>query len=419
MGFIMAGYALQTSEMAATVVAGDADAVSRIRDAFEVFKSQSELLQVSYENIKKNLAITNSQLNSKNKALQDKVEELRRMSSRLQCIVDSLTDGVLVVDDDLVVERSNPAVATLLGVAQCDIDGRHYDKITNGLGDVKALRAVMRYGKPSVGQERTCVNAAGEHVSVLASVAPIRSGDGVVLGAVEVLRDVTELRALEERVNCQKRMAALGEMAAGVAHEIRNPLGTIEGFARLLKRDLENQPAQGRLAGKIVEGVQNLNYVITNLLTYAKPMSLQFEEFVINKLMGDIEDVLQERATRGQVQLIVRHAQPVFQAKGDVRQIKQVLLNLGLNAVEACKPGGRVEVSAFKRGRSTVLSVSDDGCGVSQGDMQKIFDPFFTRKEGGTGLGLSLCHKIVTAHGGEIAVSSEMGKGSVFEVVLP
>ncbi|OGV61232.1 MAG: hypothetical protein A2283_07170 [Lentisphaerae bacterium RIFOXYA12_FULL_48_11] len=412
--------AIQNTEATEETFAdGEVESLNRIREAFEVFKTQSERLQASYDNIKKDLAITNEQLNVKNRALSEKVEELRRMSSRLQCIVDSLTDGVLVVNDDFIVERSNPAAAALLGMPQENIDGKHYDQITNGLGDVKILQSVIKYGKPSAGKERTSVNAAGEKISVLAGVAPIKSGDGVIIGAVEVLRDVTELRTLQERMNCQKRMAALGEMAAGVAHEIRNPLGTIEGFARLLKRDLENQPQQGRLAGKIVEGVQNLNYVITNLLTYAKPMSLQFEEFSINKLMDGVEDVLNERAARSEVNVFVRRAQPVFQAKGDIRQLKQVLLNLGLNAVEACQKGGRVEVSAFKKGRNTVLSVTDDGCGITSGDMQKIFDPFFTKKEGGTGLGLSLCHKIVSVHGGEIMVSSEQGKGSVFEVLLP
>lgn len=236
------------------------DAVWKMRDAFRVFENQSSLLQTQYEGIKKNLAFSNRQLNAKNRALSEKVEELRRMSSRLQCILESLTDGVLVVDEDLRIERCNLAIESMLGLPKEEIEGVPYDQITNGFGNVSMLQLAISNGRSFLDQERSSTTRSGERVTVLASVAPIRSGNGVILGAVEILRNVTTLRFLEERVNCQKRMAALGEMAASVAHEIRNPLGTIEGFARLLKRDLEQYPDHLKLAGKIVEGVQNLEH---------------------------------------------------------------------------------------------------------------------------------------------------------------
>ncbi len=396
-----------------------ADVILKIKSAFDTFESQSGVLQTSYDALKRNLAESNRQLSSKNQALSDKVRELQQMSTRLQCILGSMTDSVLVVDDNLKVERCNSSAESLLGLPQFDIVGRNYDEIANGLGNADLIRMVIEDGRSLLDQERRSMRGDGEEIVVLASVAPIRSPQGPMLGAIEVLRDVTELRRLEEKVACQKRMAALGEMAASVAHEIRNPLGTIEGFASLLKRDLEAMPEHSRLATKIVEGVQNLNYVITSLLTYARPMPLSCEEFDAGRFISDLSDVLGRNSAGQGVALEIEALVQPFALRGDKRQLRQVMINLGLNAIEACSAGGHVRISAARRGKTAMFEIEDDGCGISKADRQRLFDPFFTRKQGGTGLGLSLCHKIVLSHAGEIEVASEPGRKTVFRVILP
>lgn len=391
------------------------DVIGRIRSAFEVFDSQSLLLKRAYDRLRQDLAATNRKLSEKNRALSEKVWELEEMSGRLQCIIESLTDSVIVVNTGLMVERCNRAAETLLGVSRSEMIGRSYQSIINGLGDAEKLRNVFGKGTAFLDDERASL-LPDKEVYVLASAAPIYSPDGDILGAVEVLRDITKVKSLEAKVELHKRMSALGQMAASVAHEIRNPLGTIEGFARLLKRDLADMPDHLRLASKIVEGAQNLNYVITNLLEYTRPAFVQSGECDASIIVYEAAETVAVKAAERRVKVDTQTLPVKF--SGDARQIKQVIVNLALNAVEACEPGGAVIIKAFTRGRKCVISVEDNGSGISEEDMGRIFDPFFTKKSGGTGLGLALCHKIVTAHGGEMTVSSRQGEGSCFEVTL-
>jgi PAS domain S-box-containing protein len=393
-----------------------------IRNAFKIFDEQSSLLQRSFDSLKQDLAMANEQLNEKNVALSEKVNELHQMTGRLECILESIGDSVLVVNNNMCVERCNPAALALLEKTRAEIENQAYTDVMDGLGNPKALHEAITKGKTVLERERS--HSQGDHtVTVLASVAPMRSTDGSIIGAVEVLRDITEIRLLQEKVQYQQRIAALGEMAASVAHEIRNPLGTIEGFARLLKSDLDRDRLENhsRLATKIIAGVTNLNYVITNLLTYARPLSLQTDAFDVTLLLASVEDLLVNLAAQHKVTLKTEATGKIRTATGDIRQLRQVLVNLGRNAVEACekREDGEVVISANIRKRSSTFTVRDNGCGISKRDVRNVFDPFFTRKQAGTGLGLSLCHKIVTAHGGEIEVESNEGEGTVFTFTIP
>ena len=391
-----------------------------IRHAFEQFDDQSARLEASFERLQENLAAANRELNAKNRILSGKVAELQQVSSRLHCILESLADGVLVVNHHYRIERCNPAAEHLLGLDRIRIERQPYRKVMKAYGSMRRLRAAVEKGTITLDEQRASVSVGDASRVVLASVAPIRGAGGSILGAVEVLRDVTKLRMLEERVHHQKQLAALGEMAASVAHEIRNPLGTIEGFARLLRRDLEHmgQSDTSRLASKIIEGAVNLNYVITNLLTYARPMTLAAESILVTSMLDELRDVLDPYAKEHGVAMRVALPNEPMPLRADARQLRQVLINLCRNAVEACDREGTVELRAYAQKRRAVFEVWDNGVGIAPEEQTSIFNPFYTTKQAGTGLGLSLCHKIVEAHGGEIRVSSQPGQGTTFTVCI-
>ncbi len=391
-----------------------------IQSAFELFDRQSRQLQEAYQSLKQDLARSNETLQMRNRQLTVKIQELHQVSSRLEGVIESMTDGLLVVGPDRRIERCNSSAERLIGATRARIEGGGFDEVVGSEEAREALTRALEGGAPMLDRSWQLTLAGGEVRSLLVSLAPVGTPDGGVLGALCNLRDVTELRRLERQLHSRERLAALGEMAASVAHEIRNPLGTIEGFARLLRRDLAEMPGPLRLAERIVEGAQNLNYVISNLLTYARPMRLQIVDVAVGRLFGLCGDTLRDRAARAGAKLTIREEGEGLVTRGDERQLAQVLLNLGINAIEACGSGvGRVGIEACGGRHSILLRVRDNGCGMDEKTLEKIFDPFFTMKDGGTGLGLSLTKKIVDAHGGEIAFESEPGKGSTVTVTLP
>lgn len=396
------------------------DTLAPIREAFELFDQQSRRLQDAYQSLKRDLARSNEALQERNRELIAKIQELRQVSSRLESVIESMTNGLLVVGPDRRIERCNSSAELMLNQSRAQIERADFNSVV-GLEEAHtALEQVLQGGPPTLDRSWLVHHEDGDSCHLLVSLAPVKAPDGHVLGAVCNLRDITEIRRLEKKLHSQERLAALGEMAASVAHEIRNPLGTIEGFARLLRRDLSEMPEHLRLAERIVEGAQNLNYVISNLLTYARPMRLHMTSVPVAHLLAACRDTLCDRGARAGVDIILPELAPDLVVNGDERQLAQMLLNLGINAIEACRSNsGQIKIEAHGGKHSVVLRVCDNGCGMDAEQMEKVFDPFFTSKEGGTGLGLSLTRKIVDAHGGDIAVESKPNQGSVFTVTLP
>jgi signal transduction histidine kinase len=243
-----------------------------------------------------------------------------------------------------------------------------------------------------------------------------------VLGAVEVSTDLTVKKQMQRQIQHARTLAALGEMAATVAHEIRNPLGGIGGFAGLLLRDLEPGDKRRVLVDRIVHGVASLNKIVSNLLVYTRPLELQLCKV---ELIGWLEEILgaveaDVSAGARKVRIERRFGFPRLEALLDPEKMQQVILNLLVNASQAYGDGeGVVTVEAvLDENDFLLLGVEDRGPGIPEAIREQIFNPFFTTKQQGTGLGLAIVQRIVDLHGGRIEAKSREGGPTRFEIRL-
>lgn len=227
-------------------------------------------------------------------------------------------------------------------------------------------------------------------------------------------------KRLEEQVQRQQRLAAMGEMAARLAHELRSPLGSIELFGSLLRQELAGEPGRRVLAEHICTAVRATDHLIGNTLSFVSPRRPKREPVSLTAVVKDAVLLATPLIDMHRVLVEIEHAADQVMVRGDEGMLRQVALNIVLNAVQAMPEGGSLRIAVKGAGGEAVrLSFADTGKGIAPADRPRLFDPFFTTRPGGTGLGLAIAHNIVVAHEGWIEVDSEAGKGSTFTVVLP
>ena len=391
-------------------VIGEADRLS-LQHAFETFQRQSELLENSHFELKARLEVAQLDLAEKNRQLAASVSDLEAMKLRLSGTLESINDAVLTIGSDGVLKCANSAAKTFL--EDCGLTAKP------SLVAAPALRdALARQRKDSILEMSTSNGRKRYMLSALLMKSGGSAGELVV-----TLKDVTELMDLQERVGREDRMSALGRVAASVAHEIRNPLGAIEGFGVLLERDLKDNPNLLRLASKTVYAARQLNSVVSNLLSYTRELRVNMAPCDAQALVEGSLDFIKPMADDRKAKVIVDpFLGQLPSVLADHRQMNQVLINVFMNAVEACnhRSGGVVHARCglSQDAKRVVIEISDNGPGIPSGLKKRIFEPFFTMKDGGTGLGLSLCQRIVEAHGGSISEIGDEGHGARFIIEL-
>jgi two-component system sensor histidine kinase HydH len=238
---------------------------------------------------------------------------------------------------------------------------------------------------------------------------------------VLLFRDLSDVKALQEQVKRAERLASLGRLAAGVAHEIRNPLGALKGFLQYFQRKLPLQEQDKTYLTVMMKEVDRLNSVISNLLDFARPKNPVLEPCDIGDLIRHVLTLTESDVQSKEIDISLNIAEDLPQVRLDRDQMTQVFLNILLNAIQVMEPGGQIRVVAKSRAESNQLeiAISDNGKGIPADDLPRIFDPFFTTKKRGAGLGLAIAYTIIENHHGEITVESEEGKGSIFRIRLP
>jgi PAS domain S-box-containing protein len=393
-------------------------------DSYILFKETTRKYREAYEQLEAQFESLNVKLEETNLELCKSLEEKDRVSNYLNNILESLTGGVLVVDAAGDVTLFNQAAEDITGRSQEEVLGQPYERaIGLDSGRASSVLHTLESGNRLTNREKELSHPDGRSIPLGFSTSLVRDEAGTTLGAVEVFNDMTEVKRLEAEVQRAHTMAALGEMAATVAHEIRNPLGGIATFANLLGRDLEAADPRRRLVNKITEGIGRLNRIVTSLLTYTRPLRLNAHPI-------DLVDLVEEATAFFEIDLERTHSNVSVERDYAVReltccidpeQLQQVILNLLQNAVQAMPKGGRVTVAVGPGAKEgiAVLSVRDTGVGMPTDVQDKLFTPFFTTKEDGTGLGLVTSRKIVEAHHGQIEVESEPDQGTCFFVNIP
>jgi len=313
---------------------------------------------------------------------------------------------------------ANAAAAELLGMDRKSLSGMELKKL--GKLDWDAILADLEQGSPVLEREMQLARPDGTERPVSVSASKIINEDQLFLGHLFIMRDLEEIRHLRQQLRRSERLSALGNLAAGVAHEIRNPLSSIKGFATFLLGKMEKEH-DAYAAAMLIQEVDRLNRVVSGLLEFARPETMQLTPAALAPL---VEHALSLCASDLAVKNIaVRYALapdlPLIAADAD--RFTQVLLNLFLNAVQAMDTGGRLDISSC-RDQATgkvLLRIADNGKGIAPEALATIFDPYVTGRASGTGLGLAIVHRIVEQHGGAIRVESEPGKGSVFSLYVP
>ncbi len=415
----------QVSEAASVAIP-----VGNLKEAIDELRGACSKLQASVQGINSDLEVTNKRL----------AAALRRYAETsvfLENVLTAIPSGVVAVDTRGRIAVINKATEILTGYSCESILGEHYCQT---IGRDVPVRQTPLYtlasGYPIDQEEKTILTRDGESVPVSFSTSLIVDADGTLAGAIEILNDLRRMKLLEEELERMRKLAAMGEVAATIAHEIRNPLGGIKGFANLLERDLVDNPGATRLVKRLSEGIATLEGIVRDLLDAGCDISLKLEHI---DLLDEVRRIVEmfEMAARGEdrnVSFEVLASDTSLLCRVDRARMRQALVNLLRNSLEAVGNEGKISVkvgtssyrSRSNRGDSekslrdyVCIEVCDTGPGIPDEIIKDVFTPFFTTKSSGMGLGLSAVQRAVTLHGGEVRYERQDKGGSKFILLIP
>jgi two-component system sensor histidine kinase HydH len=346
---------------------------------------------------------------------------LRETRDYTRQVIASMAHGVMSIDTQGRLVSYNRQALSLLGIAASAAAG--FDLGARFAFDATGIARTLAAGVPVLNHEMTVAGPSGQRVPVAITVTPIQDEAEKVQGAVVVVRDMRAIKRLEQQVRRAEKLAAIGKLAAGVAHEIRNPLSSIRGFAYLLGRNHGEAAPEREYADVMVREIDRINQVVTNLLNFASPMTAAPAPTDLSDLINHVAVLVAADADKQQIDIHMDVPPDLPSMTLDPDQVTQAMLNLLLNAIVAAAPGGRIDIRACRAPdhHAVTILIEDDGPGIVRDLQEKIFEPFFTTRGQGTGLGLAMVRKIAENHDGRVTVESpppEKSRGSRFVLVL-
>jgi PAS domain S-box-containing protein len=386
-------------------------------DASPGVDNSAAFMTASMQGVIRKLREQEKELERLHRVEKERAEHTERLSEE---VTRNMPAGLLMVNAQGIIASSNPAAEQVLGVR-----GLGYRRYSEVLGESSELTQIVSQclaeGKIFRREQVDHKTPAGETRRLGVTISPVKRGDEKISGAICLLSDLTELAALQEQMELKKNFAALGELSAGIAHEFKNALATISGYAQMIR----SESADGEIsdhAERILEQTRNITHVVTEFLKFARPLDISDESVDLQPLIGRAIDEINSAAPP----VSIRAEGDFGIVAGDEGLLRQVILNLTRNGAEACegRTDGRVTVRGeiLKSGNdvsSQRVTVQDNGSGISADAMPNLFHPFFTTKARGTGLGLAVVQKIILQHGGQIEARNHPSGGAVFIVTLP
>ena len=348
--------------------------------------------------------------------LAEKSVDLRQLQALTKNIVENIGSGLLTVDRDGRITSFNRSAEEITGRPLTAVFAAPIQQVFPAIAG-RILRDAPDGARRIEG---SYTRPDGKGLVLGFSYSPLRNDDGAEIGTIVIFQDLSELREMETRLKREERLAAVGRLAAGIAHEIRNPLGAISGSIEMLRSSASPSADDARLMEIILRETDRLDGLIGEFLDYVKPLRRNSSDVDLHSVLSETAEALARTELGRDVTFVLPAAAAVGTVRGDRDHLKQVVWNLFLNAAQAMGGKGTVVTKVDPRSEdSLILEVADDGPGIPADSLPRVFEPFFTTKERGTGLGLAMVHKIVEAHHGHIEVESEPGAGARFRVTLP
>lgn len=336
-------------------------------------------------------------------------------------IIESVDAGIITVNRKGNIKSFNSAAELITGVKFSQVENRN---IMDVLPDFSVNMKVLEETGPSQTRFEATFKKEDEQIILTCSVSPLFDGEKNRIGDIIIFQNITSIKQMEETVEKSRRMAFIGEMAAGLAHEMRNPLASISGSIQLLKKILPLTATDRRLMDIILRGKDQLENFMGDFLVLSRPSIGIREKFNVPDIIEDVLETIRLTPDWNEEIIIEKNLSPESTINANKKEIRQIIWNLLINAVHAMPEGGALRVATSrvngKNGEQFLeISVTDNGCGIKTNDLSRIFEPFFTTKETGTGLGLAVVNKIVERYNGKITIESDEDKGTVCRVLLP
>ena len=356
-------------------------------------------------------------------------KELIETKNFLESIVEKAGDAISVVDLEGKVLYWNEGAERIYGYKKEEVMGKRIaellyprDETARGKEEqlMKGYMEQVQKGEVASNVEVKRQTKDGKEIITSMTISPLKDAEGKIIGASRICKDITQLKRAEERLTLAERLSSLGELTAGVAHELRNPLAGIKINTQVLLRKKELPKMERQILESTQEGIEKIQKIVEDMLHFAKPKASHFKEEEINEVVENSLAIFQAKLKKGNISLEFLRGEHLPRVWIDAHQIQQVLINLMLNAIQAMEKGGRLTLRTFLGdGEEIGIEIMDTGVGIFKDHLKKIFDPFFSTKSEGTGLGLSITLKILENHRATIDVKSEEGEGTTFTIHFP